>query len=446
MDNKDFRAKLREHETPFNPEAWNQMEEMLGALPAEETQEGAKKYTSILLLLLFLTTILIIILWNNNTSNSSSELIEVEQTNSNNKGSNTENNISNPTSGNKNTRDNQTINNSYLNNKGKEDTKNDNSTSSLGSNNTRSNQTTYNSTLIREPKSLNIQKRLGSSIVNNKTIKSDQGDITKTDSSEEAELKNNSSSYSNPDSPINGNESNPSFLNNIPYSKSTTKTTDENQQLLSDSNPSALQSSDMEFVSEDVKDILLRKFESIEFLNGLELRPLTNHRKAASLDAQPTIDIPKRLRLYWTGELGWADNNSNRGVRVAGGIFWDINKVLGLESNLSFASTNQTLASNSLFQGDRQIRLEAWLHLNLIRINNHKLSLELAPALVAEWTKLRPDFTLNPNPPFELDAFISYHFGLSYSHFINQNHGVGIKGSFSLDDGGFITLKYFKRI
>ena len=66
MDSRDFRTRLKNHKTPYNPSSWSQMEEMLDAIPVEVGGENTdRKKLLLLLLLLFviLASVMAVNMW-----------------------------------------------------------------------------------------------------------------------------------------------------------------------------------------------------------------------------------------------------------------------------------------------------------------------------------------------------------------------------------------------
>ena len=155
----------------------------------------------------------------------------------------------------------------------------------------------------------------------------------------------------------------------------------------------------------------------------------------------PQIEPFSERKLFLTGDLGASDINSNRGYFLGAGLFWDIDKILGLEPTLSFSSASDIAnRSNSFFDDEQELDLSLWIHLSFWRTARHKASLELAPSVGGRWGALRGE------PGEWRGVHVNYKAGLSYTYFMNNDDGLGLKFSFSRFDSAFLTLRYYKNI
>ena len=451
MDSKDFRSKLRNHETPFNPEAWSQMEEMLNALPTAEVVEEKrdnKKWMLILLALLLLSLTGLVIFnvtskdqYSNGRDKAQSS-IEVTKDKSKN---NEESALTDINTGSESISNLEEAYESQLansKNKGQSeevkkvqlDSKIDNNSNAL--------------TKLTERQSSEGGAQISNLQETKNTLRSSQDREQKKAVTTDTE-KNSDTAISNTvGTTLNGTEKidNSTIRNIGTIDTADNKADDKSKELNNRREPLDVQKSETSSKTGSVDGQSYTPnelFMEVLLLDMLKASPLqVQTRDKAELLPSFKIDLIKNRKLYYIGELGISDINSNRGYYIGTGIFWDIDKVLGLEPNLSFSSAWDINGnSNSPLESAQELNLTTWIHLNLWRTDQHKLSIEAAPSLGATWSTPKGDMMtrqydgISPN----------YKLGASYTYFLSSGNGIGIKGVFSRFDSGFVSLRYYKK-
>jgi len=139
--------------------------------------------------------------------------------------------------------------------------------------------------------------------------------------------------------------------------------------------------------------------------------------------------------------IGGSDINGNRGYYLGTGLFWDANKVIGPEADLSFSSVgDENGISTSFLSSEQELNLTVWAHLNLVRKAHHKLSLEIGPSIGSNWSITKREIQRkNSTPYYNLKA------GFSYTYFMFNGDGIGLKSAISLYESAYIAFRYLKK-
>jgi energy-coupling factor transporter transmembrane protein EcfT len=441
MAPNDYRNRLRNHSVKANEDAWNQMSMLLDSAAKPEKDKRKKRFILFFLGSLLSLSITLFFIYGIGVDKSNTDKLTqstaIEKTEANKLNNNTflkKDDLTSTESTSASTLANQ--NNTQSN----QETNNDQTSKDYHNNKQIEQNELINATSLKErkaiTKNINIAKEKNSlgdnKIYNQNTIASS----TKT-------LITSGNSVNYPSS-INENDSGVKKENNVGLNT---------QKILTDNNKinSSLDTSDGNFQTEsqtifdtpDVSDPLSsdRNELSIASLQTLKaLIPLTIE-KSNTILTTPSIITNRVTRLFWTGEIGGSDLNGSRGAYVGGGVFWDVDKVLGLESTLSLFSTlgnnNSTNPSQSIH---RELNLTLWAHLNLIRTSKHKFSLEFGPSVLTTWRKRNNDIEVN-NEGLSFNLFA----GASYTYFINKNKGIGIKLAGSRSQSSFASFRFLQK-
>lgn len=161
----------------------------------------------------------------------------------------------------------------------------------------------------------------------------------------------------------------------------------------------------------------------------------------------PTKVVRPETKMYYAMRAGYIYFNENPGYQVGLGIFRDQNNVIGFESEIvySYGST-QGVEKGKPFTFEKQTDINLLVHLNLVRTQRHKISIELGSG----WTFYNGVRVIESIPEI-LDVRRSndfnYNGGLSYSYFMNPKNFLGIRfGFISYDDAVTgITLRYGRK-
>lgn len=164
------------------------------------------------------------------------------------------------------------------------------------------------------------------------------------------------------------------------------------------------------------------------------------------------IILPKIKKHYWFGSAGVSDINGSRGYYLGGGLLLDLDKVASFEVDLGLWGANERSQAEiqkiKLGSSDIEVGITIWLQLNLLRNIKHKLSLELGPSCQYAWGAERIWYNGGGSTTLGEISYVGLNFrgGASYTYFINEQSGIGIKGAFALYHSGYVALKYYKRI
>lgn len=175
--------------------------------------------------------------------------------------------------------------------------------------------------------------------------------------------------------------------------------------------------------------------------------PSSNEKRDLTSSLIPKIVNRPDTRMYYAMRAGYIYFNENPGYQVGLGIFRDQNKVIGFESEIVYSyGSAQGVEKGKPFTFERQTDINLLVHLNLVRTQRHKISIELGSG----WTFYNGVRVIESNPDF-LDVRKSndynYNGGLSYNFFINPKNFLGIRlGFISYDDAVTgMTLRYGRK-
>ena len=431
MDSKDFRSKLQNLETPYNPEAWSQMEELLNALPVQiENTKDRRIWIWLLLALLLMCTAGVLFWLKSGQVHPSSELtigdkeikesVLTEELNS--KRTKTQDKELATVQGD------QLPLDRHIHTDSTGEVQDEIINETISKEQSASREEKVNSSVEDLNRSqiggAQQEKLLGNT---KSSIDLPQDEMTDTNVVQSKDIENDNNSSVAPSQVVSTSEivNTENGLSTFQQDKLRNSLSSENQGIADDQ-----QSTSQPLLTEAIMLDMIRK-EAL-------IRPA---REEALLSDNFQVEIPKSRRLFYTGSLGISDINSNRGYYLGAGVFWDIDKIIGLEPQLTFASAwdiNGT--STSFLSSEQELELAAWIHLNLWRVEKHKVSIELAPSLVANWSIARGE-TLREYRGINAN----YKAGLSYTFFMPNGNGLGLKGAISRFDSGFVALRYFKK-
>lgn len=163
--------------------------------------------------------------------------------------------------------------------------------------------------------------------------------------------------------------------------------------------------------------------------------------------ALPTKVNRPETKMYYAMRAGYIYFNENPGYQVGLGIFRDQNNVIGFESEIQYSyGSMQGIEKGKPYTYERQTDINLLVHLNLVRTQRHKISIELGSG----WTFYNGVRLIESNPDF-LDVRRSndynYNGGLSYTFFINPKNFFGFRFGFvSYDDAVTgMTLRYGRK-
>jgi len=403
MENKDFRSRLSEHTTAANPAAWKQMSEMLDAVAeGEQKKKKKRKLWWFLFPLLLLSCATFIFLLRNVGTKQPPVVSEISETVTSDRLRLPEDKVGTEASA------------VLFTELGKKQ-------------NSRSERLNLNEdkilnsgALSKADNAYSKTQSLASKSRNSATKNMRVADAKTIVRSQTAVLLGDETIHQAASQPNLGNQTS-TIASNIPQPTSSELITgsDENEQQQMSLDPSVL---------------ALLKYSKLQSILQPSSYPLGQESK---------IDLPRVNKLYWTAGTGISDFNGNRGYYLGFGVFLDLDKVIGLETNLSYAASKVEIdRPNEYFlERDNQLALRLWCHLNLIKSKKHRLSLDLGPSVsYVSYERARGQRSTG-------DSYVSSDIngGVSYTYVLTSGDGIGLKLAFSRTDAGYAAIKYFKK-
>lgn len=443
---KDFRARLNEQKSEVNPDAWNQMSEMLDQLkPKRKRRWWFFIFFFVLVGAIF--GLFRVSFW---TSNAKDTLLWSSKSQPNNlidKDGIKDN-----------------VNEINENVSSMISPKNQNEASGFKELNSDINLTSKNSKTSKNDGSPNVDTPLKES----KTSKS-KGSNAKDFNTDHLKHKMTSSIGSNKGIDAISTSENlgkkTSFMTNLASddnSKVTNRYSSKTDQLFSDELKNEAISSDKRsdesnnsfLVKEDLdkKTIDSSANKGLIFMPLLALSsnvtaPISNEKRDLTSYLIPKIVNRSDTRMYYAIRAGYIYFNENPGYQVGLGIFRDQNNVIGFESEIVYSyGSAQGIEKGKPFTFEKQTDINLLVHLNLVRTQRHKISIELGSG----WTFYNGVRVIESIPDFldvRRSSDYNYNGGLSYTFFINPKNFFGIRFGFvSYDDAVTgMTLRYGRK-
>lgn len=180
--------------------------------------------------------------------------------------------------------------------------------------------------------------------------------------------------------------------------------------------------------------------------------PISNKQRFIEHDEQVQYSwiepLQSQPKLFYTFGGGFAMINNHQGWYANGGLIYEMDKVISLESNLSYSyGSKKSYATTVLpILYSRQVDLNFLAHLNFIRNARHKLSFELGTGYSFYYLK-----SLNNNPP---EIYIkdwsgqNLQGGFSYTYYFQNYNAISLRlGVIAFDDAvTHIGFKWIKNI
>ena len=375
MENRDFRDRLKNHKREVDPAAWDQMEGLLDSLPITKEEDKRKKRGFWLFFFGIGIISLIGVTWlkmyplgtaesNNQLSNQSTIELNIPSESE----TTTEYNMTEDQNSDLSSTDVKHTNENILENKVQQQAKkralnSDSKLYTIPSNQEQSPAEHDNKDhkTVHEIDNGKVDKgRIEKSEITDMS-NSENLDVVDKDVSGSNVSKLNTSSTSNENSKENSlKEASPDLMN--------LKVGDvENKSVLLEvkTDVSTSKEEDEEKNRDDLFNLekLLLPLASIVSNEGLE-------------DIQsPSIQIVKpSLFSYFLGG-GYAAFNGNPGYIIQTGTYYELDRILDLEANLSYSyGSEQNIPQGELFTYERQFDMSLIFHLNMIKNRSHKLS------------------------------------------------------------------------
>jgi len=152
-------------------------------------------------------------------------------------------------------------------------------------------------------------------------------------------------------------------------------------------------------------------------------------------------------RFHWLIGAGYAEFNNNPGLIFSGGILYDVDRIIDLEVNTSYVfGRGPAIVGIDSITKEQQFDLNLLVHLNFLKNNKHKLSLDLGGGHTSYSGQrliqsAEPTIDVRSSSGRNLQMAVSYHYSLDH------NSKLGLRlGVISYDDAVvYISTRYLKR-
>lgn len=413
MANSDFRQRLNNAESEYNPKAWDQMNEMLNQLPEQD-----KRKKPFLFWLFGISTIVALIFsaiyfLNRDTKNSIEQLVsEVEQRKI---GLHVEetSNVDLETS--------------------------ENSSEELLTN--------------RKAETANTESSTQTDLVNAKVISKEQvnqdrDDLVSLDASQSKILNIENESHSVQ------NENNAPSNNSVVFQENGWEKFPK--QILPGQNEKTIEGNQsnnitsLELESQGLTNIQNKKTE-LDLLSSIDRITdgviLTKESSEMNLpNLTPYIKPVDRSYRYYLAKLGLAKFNSNNGFHLGLGAMYELDQILAFQPEVAFSrGSDKSLLVNDMFEMEQQLDLSVLALVSLVQSENDKVCLEVGMGYTIYSGRRVINLT---NPIDERSSKgTSYTVGLSYTRRMYSGDAIGLKlGAIAYDDAvTYLSLNYYKR-
>ncbi|NNE16779.1 MAG: hypothetical protein HKN51_17485 [Saprospiraceae bacterium] len=435
MGNKDFRDRLRNHEVPFNPEAWDQMNLMLDSL------EGKKKKYFFLWWLFGAGLLLIgiyLISRNNNLRLSHSEPISSEVNMVTEKNTIASEDL-NDASSKEDFESSNTHTEIILDSLG-ENVKNANRSSELNNN---SNINAFSSSEENDPGNKNEEVGFNNSQeLNSNQIKDKESQIKNTGNQaavgkalDDKNLNTESNKADVTSSQSNTDEEKDLTTNKLTDSKQDNSIAKAEEETVETDLDNSSLSNQLANSNTNISQVL-NPLEQIDFIISRKLENfprVINPRK---------IEFRKPSKHAIFGQVGLAQFNENPGLYISSGVQFRINPLVYIETSLAYGYGKESNVEPDLpGTHEQQINLGVLTQLNLVNKDRHRFAFGVGFGLARYW-----GIRVVSKEPLIVDERSSqglyFQGGLSYTYLINRNVQLGIQYGAVVYDDSIETLSF----
>jgi len=416
MANKDFRQRLRDAEVDYNPQAWDQMNDMLNQLPKDEDKK--RPFFFWLFALLSLALLLFSAVYFFQTSQKAQEQISsqkiLSETNTDKEEElQAEKVLSHA----------QQDKSDIVLEIGESETKKEETQAEQNYANINSNDLgNYNRDLSLNQPTVSLSQKPGNL---NTQVDSQNGMLRNTDSVQEVFSQ----------LPLSSQQENEQLANN-------TKGAGNNNQI---SNP----------MNKDNKLSVTNRREqelvnSAANIRSLQLIPVEDIFRSDVASVMPAlIDVINpidRAYRYVFGKAGFARFNSNNGYHLGLGVVYELDQILAFQPEIAYSNgRDRSKLANDRFEFERQLDVSLLALISLFQSYEDKVRLEIGIGYT-NYSGLR---IINASNPLDERASTgrNYTVGMSYSRRLNSGDAVGLKlGTVIYDDAvTYLSLNYYKR-
>lgn len=193
----------------------------------------------------------------------------------------------------------------------------------------------------------------------------------------------------------------------------------------------------------DTESIEGRDVDILPYLSR-DLNPIDNTNRR--LWEAPTVEIFHPSRFYFVGGLGYAQFNNNHGFILRGGVMYDVDRILDIETSISYAyGSDKAQNVGQEFEYENQVDFNLLFHLNFLKNSRNRL------AFVAGigWTKYKGQRVINVPSEFNFRSSSGRNLslGIAYDLRLSPDTAIGLRiGAISYDDAViYIAPSFTKR-
>lgn len=161
-----------------------------------------------------------------------------------------------------------------------------------------------------------------------------------------------------------------------------------------------------------------------------------------------SIVAPSQKRWFYYGQIGYAQFNGNPGLTFGGGVLYQLDNILHIESGLTYSYGNEGgVLDGEPRTKEREIDLALNIQMNLFSKNKSRLSFEVGYGFTKYWGQ-----RIIRSEPITIDLRNSfgthYQGGIAYTYKIDRDNQLSLKfGVIGYDDSiTYLALKYYKRL
>lgn len=411
MNNIDFRHRLNNHKTEFNPSAWEQMNDMLDSIPANDKKRRKGFWWLFLVSISLITVIGSYFIYLNSIKPKVKPIITTSKVPNNNETITSKNIVVNDS-----TPKNNTIVKANIDETKEFKTVKTAVSQSNGGSNNKIRRWQGTEGMEYKMKSNNIPSWRGTNAVDNPNKK----DLNLTPEIEST-YKSENIKYTNTKS-----------INNDEFTdKATIGKNNKEKSIFKQKNNIGLKNSKYITIEKlNTNSEYLKYHKDLKY-NGIIMSLPPNYRA-------------KLNKLLFSSKVGYASFNGSPGFHLGAGVTYRVNKLIYLESELGYSyGSRKNITFNGIFHREYQYETNLIAILNLITKKDINIAFEIG----AGYTIYRGRRVLRNFIDFRKHSGLNLQGGLSLSYFINAKYGIGFKwGIISYDDGvSYLAFRYMKR-
>lgn len=152
-------------------------------------------------------------------------------------------------------------------------------------------------------------------------------------------------------------------------------------------------------------------------------------------------------KFFWFAGLGYSSFNGNPGMISSVGVVYDVDRIIDLESNLSYVyGKGERVVGTEEVTHERQFDINILVHLNFVKNRKNKLSLDLGGGFTF-YNGQRIISSVDPTIDLRSSRGRNLQLAISYHRRISNDISVGLRlGAIAYDDAiAYISTRFLKR-